>query len=217
MYDMAMRFVYALCISLFFTGTAHAYVPQIVVQESLHDITLIDDPELSQAFFGELKNFPHTYEIHADKSFTLYTQIRVPELESSKNNVSGIIIKEQKKGRVEEVARFLAQDAPWTVHRDSLIGETYREGAQFEKELGPGVYRLEVHTPDNLEKYVLRVGKNEDMNIGYFELLGRIIAVKDFYETSAFWIIMSPYVYIPVLVLGVFGALWYMRMRKRVV
>src|SRR3989339_1565458 len=111
MYDMPMRFVYVLCLSLFFTGTAHAYVPQIVVQESLHDITVIDDPELSQAFFGELQDFPHTYEIRADKSFTLYTQIRVPELPSSKNNVSGIIIKEQKKGRVEEVARFLAEDA----------------------------------------------------------------------------------------------------------
>ena len=216
MYDMPMRFVYVLCLSLFFTGTAHAYVPQIVVQESLHDITVIDDPELSQAFFGELQDFPHTYEIRADKSFTLYTQIRVPELESSKNNVSGIIIKEQKKGRVEEVARFLAEDALWTVNKDRLIGEEYREGAQFEKELGPGVYRLEVHTPDNIEKYILRVGKNEDMNIGYFELLGRIIDVKKFYETSAFWMIVSPYAYVPLLVLTVLGGLWYLWRRKMV-
>jgi len=211
-----MKFVYALCISLFFAGTAHAYVPQVVVQESLHDITVIDDPELSQAFFGELQDFPHTYEIRADKSFTLYTQIRVPELESSKNNVSGIIIKEQKKGRVEEVARFLALDAQWAVHKDTLIGEEYREGAQFEKELGPGVYRLEVHTPDNLEKYILRVGKKEDMNIGYFELLGRIIDIKKFYETSVFWIILSPYAYVPLLVLTVLGGLWYLWRRKMV-
>ncbi len=207
-------FVGGISLFLLLGGSAHAYVPEIITQESLHDITQITDPELSQAFFGELAGFPHTYEIHAEKPFTLYTQIRVPDIESSKNTVSGIIIKNKKKGRVEEVARFLAKDAGWAVQEDDMIGEQYREGAMFEKELDAGTYRIEVHTPDNLEKYILRIGKNEDMNIGYFALLGRIIEVKRFYGYSAFWIIQSPYVYIPIIIIGVMCALWCL-FRKR--
>lgn len=208
-------FVCCLCLSFLWYGDAYAYVPQIVIQESLYDITEIIDPELSQGFFGELAGFPHTYEIHADKPFTLYAQIRVPDIESSKNTVSGIIIKNKKKGRVEEVTRFLAQDATWAVQSDSLIGEKYREGAMFEKELDAGTYRIEVHTPDNLEKYILRIGNKDDMNIGYFTLLGRIMEVKNFYGYSGFWVVQSPYVYIPLCVgFAILGAWYFWRTRR---
>jgi hypothetical protein len=208
-----MRFLLSFCISLCFATSAEAYVPQVVVQESLHDITTIIDPEYAQGFFGTLSDFPHTYEIHAKDSFVLFAEIRVPELEASKNTVSGIVIKEQKKGRVEEITRFLAEDALWETQYDYLIGEKYREGAVFEKELGPGTYRIEVHTPDNREKYMLMVGKQDRKDVGYFELIGRIADVKEFYGTSVLWIIVSPYVYVPILIICIvaLGYLWYRR------
>ncbi len=205
-----MRFLFIFCVYLAMVSWVHAYVPELVVQKDLHDIKPIVDPELSQLFAGELTGFPHTYEIRSEEPFTLYVEMRIPDLAEGKNNVSGIVIKEQRKGRVEEVTRFLAKDASWTVKDDTLIGDAYREGSSFEKELQGGVYRIEVSTPDNLETYMLRVGKREEMTIGYLELLGRIANMKKLYGKSAFFIIESPYVYWPLiaLVLIVCG-LWY--------
>lgn len=195
-----MRFLFICCVYLATVSWTYAYVPEVVVQKDLHDIRAIVDPELSQLFAGELTDFPHTYEIRSEKPFTLYVEIRIPDLAEGKDNVSGIVIKEQRKGRVEEITRFLAKDASWTIKKDTLLGDTYREGASFEKELQGGVYRIEVSTPNNLETYMLRVGKREEMTIGYFELLGRIADIKKLYGKSAFFVIESPYLYWPLIV-----------------
>ena len=89
-------------------------VPHIINQKDLKDITVITDTVLAQTFYGVLKDFPHTYEIRALHPFTLTMQILLPDIHSSKNNVSGIIIKEQKRGqRVEEIARLPSKDAEW--------------------------------------------------------------------------------------------------------
>jgi hypothetical protein len=210
-----MRIALLVLFCVFLAPHAEAYVPVLVEQESLRDITQITDPALAQGFFGALEGLPETYEIHASESFTLYAHIRTPDLPTNTNTLAGIIIKEQRRG-VTEVTRMHAADASWEVMRDTLTGNTYREGATFEQELGPGVYRIEVHTPDNAEKYVLMVGNHTDMTLGYFTLLGRLMEVQRFHEQSAFWVIRSPYVYIPLIVIigGVGGVWWYMRRRK---
>ncbi len=196
---------------------AHAHVPRVVTQESLHDNTPIEDPELSQAFYGSLADFPHTYEIRAEEPFHLYVEVLVPDIESVDNIVNGIVVRETgQKGRVEEVARLLAKDATWEAFYEPWGGDTYRKGAVFEKDLERGVYRIEVSTPDNRQKYVLVVGKREDSGgIGYFETIGRIADVKTFFGKSKIRVIESPLVYIPLLlsVLLVAGV-WYWRRRK---
>ena len=211
----AMRMGLFLMLYMFFAPYALAYVPVLVEQESLSDITQISDPTLAQGFFGTLDSFPHTYEIHASEPFTLYTNIRTPDLSSNTNTVSGIIIKEEKRG-VSEITRMRAADALWETVYDSLTGGSYREGVTFEKELEPGVYRIEVHTPDNAEKYVLMVGKRDDMTLGYFTLLERLMDVQRFNERSAFFIVLSPYVYIPLNIIlgGIGGICWYKRRYK---
>ncbi len=210
-----MRIGLLLLLYILFSPHAEAYVPVLVEQESLSDITQITDPTLAQGFFGTLDDFPQTYEIHASETFTLYTHIRTPDLPTNTNAVAGIIIKEQRRG-VTEITRMHAKDASWETTYDALTGNSYREGATFEQELGPGVYRIEVHTPDNAEKYILMVGRQNDMTLGYFDLLGRLMDVQRFNERSAFWVITSPYVYVPLLIIvSVVGGLWwYMRRRE---
>lgn len=210
-----MRLGLFLVLYLFFASHTLAYVPVLVEQESLSDITQITDPTLAQGFFGTLDSFPQTYEIHASEPFTLYTKIRTPDLSSNTNTVSGIIIKEEKRG-VSEITRMHAADAAWETVYDSLTGDSYREGATFEKDLEPGVYRIEVHTPDNAEKYVLMVGKRDDMTLGYFTLLGQLMDVQRFNERSALFMILSPYVYIPLSIIlgGIGGICWYKRRYK---
>lgn len=196
--------------------TVYAYVPEHIEQVSLHDITNVDDVVLSQVFFGELTGMPHTYEFVLDETRSVVLSLRTPPTASSTNSVSGIIIKVPRKGRVEEVARLIGHDASWSRGKDDLTHDTYLQGPSYSGELTPGTYRVEVHTPDNMEKYMLVIGTDERMTIGYFELLGRMLTIKDFYEVSRFTLVTSPYVYIPlVCLIFMSGGVWY-AVRRRV-
>lgn len=195
----------------------HAHVPLVVEQESLHDITVIEDADLSQAFYGTLTDFPHTYEIRAKEPFHLYAEVLVPDIEGQENVVSGIIIKETgHKGRVEEVTRMLAKDASWESFFEPWGADSYRKGGVFERDVEPGVYRIELSTPNNHEKYVLVVGKREDFwAIGYFETIGRLMDVKTFFGKSKFRVIESPLVYVPLLTIALIILVIWMVRRKR--
>jgi hypothetical protein len=75
---------------------------------------------------------------------------------------------------------------------------------------------VEVHTPDNLEKYVLVIGKTEDMTIGYLELIRRLAGVKEFFGKPQILVVQSPFVYMPLIVLLCVGAsVWYVRKRRK--
>lgn len=213
---MTQKIIFGALIFFGCTTNALAHVPVLVHPQSVADITQITDPELSQAFYGAMTGFPHTFEIHADTPFTLKTEILVPDIDEGKNIISGIIIKENPEGgRVIEIVRLNAKEALWKSQFEPYGGDSYRHGPLFEKQLDAGTYRVEVHTPDNIEKYVLVVGSREEMTLGYFELLKRLIAVKEFFGKSPIMVIESLYVYVPVIVCGIIGlTLWYIRKRK---
>lgn len=199
---------------LFMFGGAHhvsAHTPVMVTQKNVDAVTVISDPTLSQAFYGSLSNFPHTFEFVTKEPMVLYTEILVPDIDNQPNTPSGIIIKiPESGGRVEEITRLSARDASWDAQYEFFGGDTYRHGPTFEKEIAPGRYRIEVHTPDNQEKYVLVVGKREDMVLGYIELIRRIAQVKEFFGKTTIALVQSPFVYVPLLTL-VCAGVWYRR------
>lgn len=210
-----MRWFPFLFLFLCFTPSAYAHIPYIVTQDSLKDVVTIDEPEVSKAYYGILSGFPHTYLVNTKVPITLFVEVLVPDIDSSTNNVSSIITRQvENSGRVTEVARLEAKDASWESFYEFFGGDSYRRGPDFEEEIDPGTYRVEVHTPDNVEKYVLVVGKREEGGeLGYFELLRRMMEVKLFFEKPRILIIESPFVFIPLLVgvAIVFGILWYRR------
>lgn len=192
---------------------AQAFVPVMVDQEQ-QDVLLIEELSLSQAFYGSLENFPHTYEIRVQESLPLYVQVRVPDTDEARDVISGILVKQPaKKGRVEEIARMNAKDAAWERVFDMRGGDHYRVGTTYEAVLEPGVYHLQVYSPDNREKYVLVVGTEEKMTLGYFSYLKRLMEVKKFMGKSPVWIIASPLVYIPLLVIALALCVGLMRRR----
>ena len=201
-----------LSIFLLLATPVWAYEPEVIVQKSLLDVTAISDPTRAQIFHGNLIDFPHTYQIIATKPFHLFVQIKVPDIESSTNNISGIIIKEPEgKGRVQEVTRLKGSDASWGSTYEWWSMDAYRNGPSFEQDLGPGTYRIEVSTPDNREKYVLAVGTRDEMTFGYFGTVRRIMDVKVFFGKSRLRIVESPLVFIPLLGIGGLFTFWYKR------
>lgn len=198
------------------TSVAEAHVPNLISPNSELEVITIADPELSQAFYGSLEGFPHTFEINSESPFLLKAEILVPDIDSSQNIFSGIIIKfPEEDGRVTEVARLHANSAEWESKYEPFGGDTYRHGPHYEEEVKAGKYRIEVHTPDNIGKYVLVVGKREEMGVGYFELLGRLIEVKRFFEKTPLLVVQSPYVYVPLIILAILIGV-YRRLRPNV-
>jgi hypothetical protein len=196
-----MRTIALVSIFFAYAHLASGHTPVLVEFESLKDIITIDDPELSRAYYGELKGFPHTYEVRSDAPFLLRVEVLVPDTDWSTNGISSMIVRQvEGSGRVTEVARLEAKDASWESFYEPWGGDSYRRGPMFEEELLSGTYRVEIHTPDNIEKYVLVIGSREERELGYFELLGRIVEVKTFFGKSKVAILQSPIAYIPFLI-----------------
>jgi len=164
---------------LLLAGTAWCHQPRIVEGE---DITQVQNPEVSQAFYGELKGKPAYYQITSEDSFKLYIGILVPDLESIGKDVSVEITREQahpeeaakQEAKKEEMYVVLeGTEYEWTRWYEPFGGDWYWEGPELRSnppeeelpegvEIGRGVYTLKVFSPDNEGKYVLAVGEREE-------------------------------------------------------
>jgi hypothetical protein len=168
-------------------------------------------------WLGELTNYPHLYTFSLPSTTTVQVELRaIPtRQEMSSSDLAGILVADTGDGSVREVAR-LSRTANWTVTKDGRSGVTYLARDPFAAKLGPGVYRFEVSTPKNQAKYMLRFGGPED-NQGYFAALGEIRTIHSFYGYGIWYMLTSPYVYVPLLllllVIGFAGTVWYARGR----
>jgi len=207
--------VFSLATALVGFDTVSAHVPVLVHPQHVDDYIVVEDTQLSQAFYGELQNFPHTYSFRIDTPTSFYAEILVPDIVDTKNIISAILIKEESAGYVSAVARLRAEDAEWISRFEFFGGDSYRHGPSFEDPLEAGEYRLEVHSNENIEKYVLVIGTEEAMPIGYFELIRRIAHVKEFFGKSQFMIIQSPFVYMPIVLILTILAVYLLYIRRR--
>lgn len=179
-----------------------------------HDITTIIDPDLSQAFYGELSHAPHLFEFVLTKSQSIYTKILVPDIDGQINDKSGIILKVEERG-VTEITRLHAKDADWIPEFEWFGGDSYRNGPSYYDALEPGVYQIEISTPVNLGKYVLVVGKREEFNVfDYITTIRDIARIKSFFGKSPLTLIETPFLYIPLIFLSIGGVIAYRRWRR---
>jgi len=169
----------SLLIGLFLLTTASsAHQPRIVSEE----LTQIENPEVSQAFYAELKGKPGYYQIESEEPFKLYVGILVPDLEGIDKDISVEISREDlhieetrvHKQEEEEVPILLnGLEYEWIRLYEPFAGDWYWEGPELrsnspDEELPDGVkvdegtYTLKVFSPDNEGKYVLVVGEREE-------------------------------------------------------
>lgn len=191
-----------------------AHQPELPVYESYNDTKIINDTQLSQAFYATLAGFPHTYTFTLDERKPVFVQVLVPDIPDVKNNRSALIVKQEPQGGVTEVARLRSTDANWESYYEWFSGDRYRNGPEYTADLGAGTYLLEVSTADNQGKYVLVVGTEERSTISYFETMKRIYLVKHFFNKSGISILQSPLFTVPLLILLCFVYILYRAFKK---
>jgi hypothetical protein len=190
-----------------------AYASVISLPSTAHEVLRIDSPQTPQEFFGKLNDFPHTYEFAIGQTMPFKATVFVHGSEVQATDASLIIIKEEKRG-VSEVGRTKGKNEAWSEKFDSLLVESFKDGGFVESELQPGVYRLEVSSPNNDALYRLVIG-DEKVSRGYFENVGVLFEVKELIGSSKFTAIRSPLIYWPLAILLILGGLYiYMYTKK---
>lgn len=149
---------YFFIISCLFLANVFAHQPRLVGNETT---ILVDQPEISKAYYGSLSGKPVTYRIESPDPFRLYVNILVPDIEGIDKDVS---VKILKQGAVISILDGIEHD--WTHFYEPFAGDHYFRGSEYVKEQDAGTYEIEVYSPDNQGKYVLAVGDKEAFPLG---------------------------------------------------
>lgn len=140
---------------------ALAHQPRMVDEQ----FTVIEDPEISKAFYGELTGTPHVYMFSSDRPFRLFVSLLVPDEKEAEFDFSAAITR-TNGGHEEIVAVSHGLDSEWSYFYEPFAKDGYWNMDVFGEDhsgiyMSPGVYEIRVFSPDNEGKYVLATGDVE--------------------------------------------------------
>lgn len=165
--------IFTICVLFISTATAvFAHQPRLVNENFVE----VENPEISQAFYGELSGEPVYYRIESSEPFNLYVGILVPDIPDIDKDVSAELYQE-KDGQKELLALLDGLNHDWPSYHEEFANDNYFWGPEFKaedatgftpkgKEVEAGVYLVKVFSPDNLGKYVFVVGEKEEFPTG---------------------------------------------------
>ena len=149
-------------ISFFFTNQVLAHNPRLVWDTKSTAISpiIIDRPEISQAFYGILKNSPEYYKIKIEKPSIIYFGLLVPDNNNASIGLSAKMIKLASPD--SDIKMYLdGNKADWESYFEDFAGDFYLKGPEETKYLKTGEYLIEITSENNDGKYVLTVGQDE--------------------------------------------------------
>jgi len=150
-------FVLGIVILFFlFLGSVSAHQPRLVYDglSSADNPFVINNPEISQAFYGMLKGQPDYYTISETEGFELYLQILAPDVSNARTDFVAEIVFDDK-------IIILKKNESWDKFYEEFAGDNYLNGPETELSTEPGKYVIKVSNTGNEGKYVLVVGKIE--------------------------------------------------------
>jgi hypothetical protein len=133
-----------------------AHQPRLVLKKDLaFDYPqFIQNPEISQAFYGELTGSSHFYQITSDQDFNLYLNILVPDIKGAKPDFSVVV----SNG---DTITLNGKGFAWENFFEPFGGDHYLKGPEYKARVGKGKYLIRVYNDDRQGKYVLAVGDIE--------------------------------------------------------
>jgi len=167
---------------LFFLGvalTVFAHQPKIIFYQE--DDVVIENPEISQAFYDELKGNARNYFIVSEQDFRLYLNLLVPIPENfeKRYSLNVFLVENNQETQISQIDGL---EYEWEEFYEEFGRDYYLKGPEFEKDVSAGKYKVEVFeaqsndfeennqaidlkeeadSPINTGKYVLAVGKEE--------------------------------------------------------
>jgi hypothetical protein len=125
---------------------------------SVENPIIVDNPEISQAFYGDLNGKPAYYQINSDKPFQLYLNLLVP----TSPGQGGEFISAEVTDTSGNVVMFLnGTNSTWTPYFEEFGGDYYLKGPEATLQVPAGVYNIKVFNSQNQGKYSIAIGNIE--------------------------------------------------------
>ena len=138
--------------------SAHQPRLEVGVNSSMSNPIVVKNPEISQAWYGNLKGQPDYYMISSDKPFELFANILVPQSPGiSSDFVSAQITDSSGK----TLALLGGNESSWTPLFEEFGGDYYLQGPTFDQNVSAGTYYIKVFNQNNTGKYSLATGAIE--------------------------------------------------------
>ncbi len=174
---------------LLIPAIARAHQPRLVTQSE----TIVTEPAVSKAYYGQLTGKEHVFHIDSPTSFELYVSILVPDINNQKKDVSVTIVKDGDTRN--PVTELKAQDYNWTQMWEEFGQSMYWQGPEYITKATAGKYDIRVHSPDNDSRYSLAIGEAEDWNMT--EMINALMIIpglkQNFFNESPANFILSPF------------------------
>lgn len=207
---------YFLSVSLFLLivgpSLASAHQPQIVDGEQA--VRVIEDPEVSKAYYGELTGEPHAFTIDAHEPFDFYMNILVPDVPSAKKDVSAALINPAHPE--VPLAIVGGAEAKWEPFFEEFARDNYFRADEYRAELPAGEYEIRVWSSNNDSAYSLAIGEIE--SFGFRDIVDayvRIPQIKSFFfEKSPFSALFTPFIGGPLGILLILGGGFFLWRRR---
>ncbi len=137
-----------------------AHNPRLVFDQesSLDKPFLITQPDISQAFYGQLRGANDYYQVNLNSDQAFYFQILVPDVPNIQKNISAELINLNTQ---ELITTLKPEEATWNNFYEPFGGDNYWQGPEATINLLAGNYLIKVFNPNNDGKYVLVVGQKE--------------------------------------------------------
>ena len=145
-----------------------AHQPKLIkYNPSMNNPYIINNPEISKAFYGSLQGKPHFYIIKSDKKFLFYAGILSPKVSNSYKWLS-LEILDENKNIIYEADGLNFDWKPWY---EPYARDYYWKGPEIgvdtNKEfktsffLDSGIYYIKVFNDENIGHYSLAIGEAE--------------------------------------------------------
>jgi len=160
-------------------GAAYAHLPYMVEDTS---VTVVEQPEVSKAYYGELSGRAALYEIVSSDSFELYVNILVPDEPGIPTDLTVTVA----RGR-DTVFVLDGPARSWTRFYERFGGDSYLMGPEQRLRVGPGTYVATISRPGNEGRYAFAVGEREEFT---FKQVIRIVGLmprlkRDFFHKAS--------------------------------
>jgi len=164
-------------LSFIFIFESKAHQPKLIkYSPSLENPHEIISPEISKAYYGELKGESHYYRIISEKDFLFYTGILSPKVSDEYVWLSLKILDEnnnviyQADGSQHEWKAWYEPYArDWYWKGPEIGGEITETGFKKSFPISAGTYLIKVYNNDNIGNYSLAVGEAEFFGSNTFE------------------------------------------------
>lgn len=138
--------------------SAHQPRLEIGKDVSIENPILVENPEISQAFYGELNGKPDYYKISSDKPFKLYINLLVP----AGPGISGDFISAEVFDLNKNVILSVnGRNTTWKPYFEEFGGDNYLKGPEVRQILPAGTYYIKVFNAENQGKYSIAIGEIE--------------------------------------------------------